>query len=268
MKQILLPLLGMMLLMLVGGYQIEAQDAQENASSAYGVLIEPLEQGGTESAICVVNMKEQEPYWFLLALMGNTQIGTISAALHQIADIKASSDGKYLAVLSVGEGHPILEVIELPTLLTQKTYTVLHTIDPYPGTIDIRSWKGMRLHVGSDMLLTHQENPNERVPSELMLATPEIFALSMVTGEISGISEGAKNPVMHYAKVLEDPRASNREKENALSFILGLDSADISIADLTGVLEQEQDPKRILKLLEKIEQLRQQQGKSAGTMLQ
>jgi len=186
----------------------------------------------------------------------NERIGSISAASGLISDIKAAPDGKYAAVLSVGEGHPILEVIDLPKLLQEKTYTVLHKIDPYPGVIEIRSWNGVRLQVSSDMLLTYRDKTDGRVPEDLRLSWQETFALDVLTGDISGISEGAKNPAEHYSRVLMDQQTSEAEKDTALSKLLASGSDDMAISFLLKILDKEQDPKRIIKLLEEIDKLR------------
>ena len=209
--------------------------------------------------LCVINTSNEGPQWFLLnsVLRGeNERIASISAASELISDIKAAPDGEYLAVLSVGEGHPVLEVIDLPKLLEEKTYTVLHKLDPYPGVIEIHSWDGVRLQVSSDMLLTYRDKTDGRVPEDLRLSWQETFALNVLTGEISGVSDGAKNPAEHYSRVLMDQQTSEAEKDAALSKLLASDSDDMAISFLLKILEKEQNPKRILRLLDEIDKLR------------
>jgi hypothetical protein len=72
-------------------------------------------------------------------------------ALHQIVSIEASPDQRHLAVMTVGEGHPILEVVALQALITQGEYAVACTLNPYPGTIWVSGWQPGGLHIGSDV---------------------------------------------------------------------------------------------------------------------
>jgi hypothetical protein len=263
--------LSLTLLILIGFHQAEAQDSQSISLSTQGMLLEPLsyvykqnELREANATLCVINTSNEGPHWFLLNSIQpglNERIGSISAALGLITDIKASSDGKYLAVLSVGEGHPLLEVIDLPQLLGKKTYTVLHKIDPYPGVVEIQSWQGLQLHFESDMLLMHRDKTSGRVPPDLALSSQEIFALNALTGEISGVSEGAKNPANHYSKILMDQYANETQKDAALAKLLSLNPDDVTISYLLKVLDQEQDPKRILRLLDEINKLREKPEK-------
>ncbi len=84
---------------------------------------------------------------------GGVDLGSGLAALLQVSDLAPSPDRRWLAVLSVGEGHPILEVVDLQTLLTTHEYQVEVTINPYPGTINIAGWRDSMLLVTSDMPL-------------------------------------------------------------------------------------------------------------------
>jgi hypothetical protein len=244
------------LLIFIECHQTEAQDTQNTLQSIQGVVLEALE---LDRILCVINTSNEGPQWFLLnSDLGGVhkRIGSISAASGLISDIKVAPDGKYAAILSVGEGHPLLEVIDLPKLLQEKTYTVLHKLDPYPGVIEIHSWDGDRLQVNSDMLLTDRDKSNGRVSENLRLSWQETFALNVLTGEISGISDGAKNPVEHYSRVLMDQQTSEAEKDMALSKLLASDSKDMAISFLLEILEKEQNPKRIIRLLEEIDKLR------------
>ncbi len=255
------------LLIFIGSYCAEAQNIQEEPVSEQGVLVTPLnyiyendKRTEVHSVVCVVNTSNEGPQWFLLS-SGNWQlnqrIGSISADLMLISDIEASPDGKSLAVLSVGEGHPILEVIDLPLLLQKKSYRVLHKIDPYPGTIEIRSWEdNIWLHIASDMVLTGTDKTSGRVSSELALSWQETFALNTVTGDIAGVSEGAINPAEHYSQVLMDQQVNESEKDAALSKLVNLTSDEMTMMYLINLLDKERDPKRILRILEELDKLR------------
>jgi hypothetical protein len=219
--------------------------------------LEPLPAGN--AILCVIHTNNEGPQWFLLSSTGwnlNERIGSVSATQGLITALKASPDGKFLAVLSVSEGHPMLEVVDLKQLLSEKTYTVLQEINPYPGTIEILSWEGDLLQVSSDMLLTQMYPSSKQVPAELRLSWSETFSLQPITGKISGISEGAKNPAEHYSKTLLDPQATDAEKDLALSKLITMQSEQVSVSYLLEVLDQEQDPRRINKLLDEIAKLR------------
>ena len=257
----------MLVFISTGIQQAAAQSVQEPQLTNRGILLEPLKYAvgssmslGADAALCVINTHNEGPQWFLLSTdagITNERIGTLAPALHVVTAIKASTNGRYLAVHSVGEGHPVIEIIDLSKLLQKKTYHVLQTIDPYPGTIKIHSWDGTQLLVECDMLLTHLDKTQGRAPEELALSWQEVFAVNALTGEISGFSDGAKNPAEHYSKVLLDKLASDAEKDMALTKLLNLHSRTLTLPYLIQVLDQEQDPKRINKILDKINKLRQ-----------
>jgi hypothetical protein len=73
------------------------------------------------------------------------------SAMHQIDSIIVAPNRKHLSVVSVGEGHPILEIVALTPLLEQGKYQVACTINPYPGTLTSVDWQGDRLRIHSDV---------------------------------------------------------------------------------------------------------------------
>lgn len=239
---------------------------QELLVNIRGVLFEPLQnasRGNRQLAesvtLCVINTRNEGPQWFLLNTEStgmNEQLGSISGSLGLINSIKASPDGQYLAVISVGEGHPILEVIDLPQLLQTKSYRALQSIDPYPGFVEIQEWKGNQLYIKSDVLLTERDRQTREIPSEYGLAWQETYALNVITGEITGVSEGAKNPLEHYTQILLNQQASEIEKDVALTKLISLAQGELTLAIIVKLLEQEQNPKRINKLLDQMSTLR------------
>ncbi len=232
----------------------EAQTPQdESYHTPPGVIFESLPS--SDATLCVINLRDAEPQWFLLNSTGNTPLGALSAAFGYVNTIKASPDGRYLAVISVGEGHPMLEIIELSKLIQQRAYLVVQHIDPYPGVISLEAWEGLQVHVRSNMLLTRLDKSTGRVPDSMVLGWEETFALSVLTGEITGISEGAKNPAAHYASVLLDENASEAQKDAALTQLLNAHSGELAVTELINVLEHEHDPKRINKILDEISKL-------------
>lgn len=81
-------------------------------------------------------------------------LGCDLSAMHLISQVLLAPNRAHLAVLSVGEGHPILEIIALRPLLKFGTYKSLCSLNPYPGTISIHRWQSGRLSITSDVDLT------------------------------------------------------------------------------------------------------------------
>ena len=77
-----------------------------------------------------------------------------TTALHQVVDVQIAPDQQWMAVTSVGEGHPMLELVALPEFLAGKPYRALCTVNPYPGTAYFDRWEAGRLRLGSDVDLT------------------------------------------------------------------------------------------------------------------
>lgn len=141
--------------------------------------------------LCVVSggADAQAP-WFILARGGECRkIGENLAAMHRVVKVKASSDQNLLAVISAGEGHPVLEVASLPDLLAEGKLRVLREIDPYPGGIEVVGWEGRKLIVESGMPLDWPLAANGRVattgdPLLVMLKSPARFSLDTDSGRI------------------------------------------------------------------------------------
>ncbi len=81
------------------------------------------------------------------------ELGRNLSALLAVDTLLPSPDGRFLAVLSHGEGHPWLEVVDLHRLLDRGRYAVLREVNPYPGTIVVEHWLADALVVRSDMPL-------------------------------------------------------------------------------------------------------------------
>lgn len=80
-------------------------------------------------------------------------LGCGLSAMIQAVDLAASPDHRWLAVISVGEGHPFLEVVDLQSIVAGQGYKALATINPYPGTVNLEGWTDAGLRVTSDMPL-------------------------------------------------------------------------------------------------------------------
>lgn len=97
--------------------------------------------------------------------------------LYKVWQVEISPQDEYMAVLSEGEGHPLVEIFEIEKILMRRDdledemISPILTVDPYPGTIWIKGWKhGTQLILDSDMPLTRLNKKKRRVP----LQDPEL----------------------------------------------------------------------------------------------
>lgn len=74
--------------------------------------------------------------------------------MHQIDSVSIAPNRKYIAVLSVGEGHPVLEIAALAPLLKSGKFAAQCEVNPYPGTILPSTWSNGKLIVQTDIDLT------------------------------------------------------------------------------------------------------------------
>jgi WD40 repeat protein len=77
--------------------------------------------------------------------------GTIGSFL-LLTEVQLSPNGKYLAVVSVGEGHPLLDIYRsdeiiatlqgdsLESVLNESILSPQHAVDPFPMTLDSIHW--------------------------------------------------------------------------------------------------------------------------------
>ncbi len=108
------------------------------------------------------------------------KVGCDVTAFLAVADVSVSPDRKWLAVISVGEGHPMLEVVDLLRFTDAHVYEPLASINPYPGTVLLAGWEPQALRVESDVPLDRLPLPIEEVDSWL-LPEPRLFRLEIPT---------------------------------------------------------------------------------------
>ena len=102
------------------------------------------------------------------------------------ASLSPSPEGRYLAVISVGEGHPILDILDLERVLTgTHGEHSLRTLDPYPGFIELAGWEGGSLRVRSDRPLTTCDQSGRAFGSE----TSESSVLFLIDVESGAITQ-------------------------------------------------------------------------------
>jgi hypothetical protein len=121
---------------------------------AHCAPLPPSAAAGT--ALCVQSDPDSgEQRWWQQTGPGDaTALPAPQSALSLIAGLAPSPDGRWLAVLSVGEGHPILELFPLPAVLSGTAPAPSFELNPFPGSVDLIGWQGGRLTIASDRLLT------------------------------------------------------------------------------------------------------------------
>lgn len=103
--------------------------------------------------------REPEPFppscWYVdCAPAARRELGCGLSALSAVAELAISPDGCWLAVVSVGEGHPVLEIVEVAPLLAEPSeYRTNLALNPYPGGFGRIEWLDGSLEVSSDMPL-------------------------------------------------------------------------------------------------------------------
>lgn len=145
-------------------------------------------------SILVISDDERGQLWYMLG--ENRTLESIDsfpkASVLPIDHISISPDDHWIAVMAVGEGHPIIEVYDLQAVLhdddvsAEKKSVQSLLIDPYPGYVQMMTWQGDQLIVSSDVALDHLDKTTRRVPSEKRgLAKENIFQWHISTDSIT-----------------------------------------------------------------------------------
>jgi hypothetical protein len=179
--------------------------------------------------------------WNVYSPTGPKKISCDLSSMIQVTDIKSSPNNKYLAILSVGEGHPILDIVDLQALLINQECKNITSVNPYPGIINIDRWKEDKLVVTSSVLLTHKID--EQYPIDFPTTSEEKFLISPENQEIKALSANAKNPSAYFIKLLSD-----KENKNYAIDVLGLLKSKEAIPILQSMLSKETDPEIVEKI--------------------
>lgn len=227
-----------------------------------GVLIRSI---GADEYLMVINSHDENDeygtHWFILAgLTGNRKIGTNLCALMEVSEILVSPQGNYLAVLSVGEGHPFLEIIDLKKLRQDNRYVVLNSVDPYPGSVWVKRWEGMRLILGSTVPLTlRNKDGSGRVNPALILPVEEEFSFDMESGamesstfDIQKLTRYLLSRLTHESPAVRIETAYSLKEPGAADMA---DMADVLQA-IAEALKKEKDPLVINAFKETLQFLR------------
>jgi hypothetical protein len=117
------------------------------------------------------------------------KLGCDLSALHQITEVLVAPQADYLAVASVGEGHPIVEIVPLTAFIDKGKYVAKCELNPYPGTIAPRAWQGRVLLFQSDvdLALKDAEQRANSIAENMReyRVDPENCRVQMVTTTVS-----------------------------------------------------------------------------------
>lgn len=76
-----------------------------------------------------MNLNEDEAQWFILKdARLSERIPVAPHALSRVDDFQISPAQLFLAMVSVGEGHPILDVVDLKNLLEENALFLMGTM--------------------------------------------------------------------------------------------------------------------------------------------
>lgn len=145
--------LGSLLLGCCLGQSVVAKDVSMPPSAAESGADTLAVQVGADCQLSVEIRRDEAPacWHWQCGTDPKQPLGCDLTAMHQVTELSLAPDAQSLAVMSVGEGHPILEWVALPPLREKGQYQVLCTQNPYPGTIWIKAWQGGGLQIGSDV---------------------------------------------------------------------------------------------------------------------
>ncbi len=106
----------------------------------------------------------------------------INQSMSQLRNLAVSPDRKYLAMLTSGEGHPILDIFDLTGLLEKRAAKPLHTVDPYPGWVEIIGLREGKVAVRSDAPLDDPKRAELPLAKRKLLPKARVFLLESAKG--------------------------------------------------------------------------------------
>lgn len=115
---------------------------------------------GSNQRLCVNSMPGQKPQW---SLVPGAQL-RIPMSGSRLYDFTISPTGRWLALITADEGHPVFDLIDLGTTPGSSKIRKTVSIDPYPGSLWFGEWDGDRLALGSSVPL--ERNASRQVENE------------------------------------------------------------------------------------------------------
>ncbi len=170
------------------------------------------------SQLCVISTNE-ESHWFLFSPHNYTLKLEITSSFLNVTDFQISPNQQWLAVASIGEGHPALDIFPLPPLLAQQTAEARYNINPYPGSVDIEQWQdATHLQINTDRWLPYNAPLRDEYSA--------IFVLNVETGEYSTEDKTLQNPIEYYKDWLKTVK-NEWDKQQILEILTKLQPAPV-----------------------------------------
>ena len=202
----------------------------------------------SKATLLAFNLDFDEAQWFLFSDYDNKKLLISPNSMSQISQVILSDEKHLLAVLSVGEGHPLLDLVSISALLsatpeTAKQFQPELTINPYPGNINIVSWDDCGLLIETDRLLSYKEH--QSYPFHLAESTQ--YCIEAKTYNIVPISERAIHPAAFYIKTL--PSAKPWDQVDMIEALVALQAKE-AVPVLDQLLKDSKDENVHQKALE------------------
>lgn len=154
----------------------------------HAVVSEILDSSDGQGAMFVViNSEAAEPLWFVDTAGSRIPLRHPPYTAYRVEHLLVSPDKRYLACLSVGEGHPEVAVFSLPDVLKERSPRALRRVDPWPGTVKMAGWRGARLVLRSDRPL-HRDCA-WRLDADDHAVPPGCYLLDVTTGAITPLPD-------------------------------------------------------------------------------
>lgn len=177
------------------------------------------EQDG--SLLCAMNFGDHADWLIFSGFTTNQRLEAQPNSMSIVSDILVSPARKYVAISSVGEGHPIIDVVELESLLDNKEPHPFVSINPYPGVVNVDKWEGEKLLINCDTLITDKNQS---------LITEAKFEVDVATNKITLLSPDPTQLVAHLLSFI-----TSRDKWTTLDALNTL----ATLQDKTAIPELE-----------------------------
>ena len=220
-------------LLVISGYLpvIQAK-ASCDTNGTLCTTLNPSAPSGTQyRQLCVLSSEGFEPVWYLWSGHGLPErLSSIPDSMMLVTKILVSPRQQWLAVESVGEGHPYITVVELAAVLNKASLTTQVEINPYPGLANLVQWQSQgsqeQLIIESDRLLSEKNQD---------LYQAQEFAVTILTGKITARSLALQQLIPYYVRLL-----SQADKP----------TAEI-VATLVNLVDTEEEQKLVQQLFTK-----------------
>jgi hypothetical protein len=180
-------------------YYVSAQSYTDAIVEKNSLQIPFLDNNKDSSLLVVINSTNHYVDWFIFSDYGAEKIINSPGSFLQIADISLSPNQKYLSVISVGEGHPLLEVFLFSEIINiskqenNKNIEVVYNLNPYPGYVSIENWSDKEnLIIDTDRLLSHKD---EIMHFPIGFENNQQYSINLETNKVSPLSIKKQKPI-------------------------------------------------------------------------